>query len=143
MTLSSRIVIALTLAFASCSTQPPAPKAPEISISEIKDNEPKGIPKYEEDGRMAPHQTKMMRAPQYPPEMRRKELDGEVVLIIAIDETGKPIQVGWKSATNEQFLRSALAVAPTATWKPVLIHGKPSKVWFYMPVIFQIKNVNF
>lgn len=79
----------------------------------------------------------MMKMPVYPAEMRDKGINGEAVLIIVIDESGRPIQIGWKSATNEQFLRSAIAVAPTALWKPVKINGKPAKVWFYLPILFQ------
>ncbi len=69
--------------------------------------------------------------PKYPSKARKFHLQGQVVIHLLLDETGRPITARAKSG-HPLLLESAAKAACDARWTPTLLAGEPVKV--YAPI---------
>lgn len=76
----------------------------------------------------------------YPYELKRSAIDGEVVVLVQIDQEGVPEKLAVLSATDQIFIRSAIDGLLKARWTPVTKNGKKEAVWFYRRVRFRISD---
>jgi len=71
-----------------------------------------------------------------PSEMQRAGVDGEVLVLVQIDENGFPKRLSVLSSTNDMFSRAAILDLKKARWgTSPNVHGV-SGVWFYYRAIF-------
>ncbi len=78
--------------------------------------------------------------PEYPPGARRLGREGKVVLVITIDEKGKPIGVDVVEATDQRFARSAMEALKKSTFLPAKRNGVPVVSRATLPVRFAIEQ---
>jgi protein TonB len=78
--------------------------------------------------------------PEYPSAARRLGREGKVVLMITIDEKGKPIRVDVVEATDRRFARSATEALMRSTFLPAKRHGIPVVSRATVPVRFAIEQ---
>lgn len=71
----------------------------------------------------------------YPFEMRWSAIDGEVVVLVKIDDTGKPKRLSVLSGTHQLFIRSTIFALETARWAT----GQ-GNVCFYYKAVFTLKD---
>ncbi len=74
----------------------------------------------------------------YPPHLRRKGLEGEVKLLVQINETGKVRVLETVSATHPDFVEASRKAAEGSVYEAPTRNGKPVKVEFYLPVRFSM-----
>ncbi len=78
--------------------------------------------------------------PEYPPAARRQGREGKVVLMITIDEMGKPIRVDVVEATDRSFARSAMEALKRSTFLPAKRNGVPVVSRATIPVRFIVEQ---
>ncbi len=74
----------------------------------------------------------------YPAHLRRKGLEGEVKLLVQINETGRVKVLETVSATHPDFVEASRKAAEGSVYAPPTRNGKPVKVEFYLPVRFSM-----
>jgi TonB family protein len=74
----------------------------------------------------------------YPSHLRRKGLEGEVKLLVQINETGRVKVLETVSATHPDFVDASRKAAEASVYEPPTRNGKPVKVQFYLPVRFSM-----
>ncbi len=74
----------------------------------------------------------------YPSHLRRKGLEGEVKLLVQINETGRVKVLETVSATHPDFIEASRKAAEGSVYEPPTRNGKPVKVEFYLPVRFSM-----
>ncbi len=74
----------------------------------------------------------------YPSHLKRKGLEGEVKLLVQINETGRVRVLETVSATHPDFVDASRKAAEGSVYEPPTRNGKPVKVEFYLPVRFSM-----
>ena len=74
----------------------------------------------------------------YPSHLRRKGLEGEVKLLVQINETGRVKVLETVSATHPDFVSASRKAAESSIYEPPTKNGKPVKVEFHLPVRFSL-----
>ena len=79
---------------------------------------------------------------RYPRKAKKLGLHGRVIVLFAIDETGKLVDAKVIRGVDEILDKEALRVVLAAPdkWLPALKYGKPIKQIYTMPVIFEIPD---
>mgnify|MGYP003564620395 CR=1 FL=1 len=74
--------------------------------------------------------------PHYPPDLKKKEVEGEVLLSATIDETGKVVKVSVKRSDNELFTKAAIFALKQCTFIPAKQNHKPVTTTIDVPIKF-------
>ncbi len=76
--------------------------------------------------------------PVYPYELKREKVEGEVVLLVMIDENGDVKVLGVKSSTHRGFELPSIRAAQSAQYTPPIRKGEKVKVRFHLPFTYRI-----
>jgi TonB family protein len=76
--------------------------------------------------------------PQYPFQMRRKGIEGDVVVEFTVNAEGRVREAKVISAPNKDFHRSALASVQDARFKPATKNGHPVAVRLSVTLIYRL-----
>ncbi len=74
----------------------------------------------------------------YPAHLRRKGLEGEVKLLVQINEKGRVKVLETVSSTHPDFVEASRNAAEGSIYEPPTRNGKPVMVEFYLPVRFSM-----
>lgn len=74
----------------------------------------------------------------YPSHLRRKGLEGEVKLLVQINESGQVKVLEVVSSTHPDFVTASKKAAEGSVYEAPTRNGKPVKVEFYLPVRFSM-----
>ena len=74
----------------------------------------------------------------YPPKLKRQGVEGEVKLLVMIDENGKVSVVEVVSSTHPDFVNASRRAAENSVYQPPTKNGKKVKVQFYLPIRFTL-----
>jgi periplasmic protein TonB len=74
----------------------------------------------------------------YPPQLKRKGLEGEVKLLVLIDEKGTVRVIDVVSATHPDFVEPSRKAAENSIYEPPKRNGEAVKVQFYLPIRFSL-----
>lgn len=77
---------------------------------------------------------------RYPSHLKRKGLEGEVKLLIQIDENGAVKVIEVVSSTHPDFIAASRKAAETSIYEPPKRNNEPVKVQFFLPVRFSLFN---
>lgn len=76
----------------------------------------------------------------YPQEAQDKKIEGRVEVRFIVNEEGKIEDATVVRSVNKLLDDEALRVVNAMpAWKPGTVYGQPVKVWFTLPVAFQLK----
>lgn len=75
---------------------------------------------------------------RYPSNLKRLGLEGEVRLLIQIDEKGRVKVLEVVSSTHPDFVRPSREAAENSVYEPPRRNGEVVKVQFYLPVRFSL-----
>lgn len=75
---------------------------------------------------------------QYPTRLKRQGLEGEVKLLIQIDQRGRVKVLEVVSSTHPDFIEPSKKAAEGSTYEPPQRNGEPVKVQFYLPVRYSL-----
>lgn len=77
----------------------------------------------------------------YPPQSRRLGEKGRVVLMVLVDEQGRPVQARVQESSGFQRLDDAAVNAMRgARLRPYTENGVPQAVWVPAPIVFHLEN---
>lgn len=77
----------------------------------------------------------------YPPQSRRLGEKGRVVLLVLVDEQGRPVQARVQTSSGFQRLDDAAVNAMRgARFRPYTENGVPQAVWVPAPIVFNLEN---
>jgi len=74
----------------------------------------------------------------YPPKLKRKGLEGEVKLLVMIDEKGRVKVIEVVSSTHPDFVEPSRKAAENSVYQPPTRNGEKVKVQFYLPIRFTL-----
>ena len=74
----------------------------------------------------------------YPPKLMRRGLEGEVKLLVLIDEKGKVRVLEVVSSTHPDFVEPSRKAAEDSIYEPPRRNGEAVKVQFYLPIRFTL-----
>ena len=74
----------------------------------------------------------------YPPKLMRRGLEGEVKLLVLIDEKGKVRVIEVVSSTHPEFVEPSRRAAEDSIYEPPKRNGETVKVQFYLPIRFSL-----
>ncbi len=74
----------------------------------------------------------------YPLKLKRKGLEGEVKLLVLIDEKGKVRVLDVVSSTHPDFVEPSRKAAENSIYEPPKRNGETVKVQFYLPIRFSL-----
>lgn len=74
----------------------------------------------------------------YPPQLKRKGLEGEVKLLVLIDERGKVRVLDVVSSTHPDFEEPSRKAAESSIYEPPKRNGEAVKVKFFLPIRFNL-----
>ncbi|MBT3637218.1 MAG: TonB family protein, partial [Opitutae bacterium] len=74
----------------------------------------------------------------YPPKLMRRGLEGEVKLLVLIDEKGKVRVLDVVSSTHPDFVEPSRRAAEDSIYEPPKRNGETVKVQFYLPIRFTL-----
>ena len=79
--------------------------------------------------------------PPYPAMARRKNLQGEVLLRVRVDETGQPVAVEIEKSSGHRLLDRTARDHVLKRWRfqPALVDGRPVAAWARVPLVFRIE----
>ena len=75
---------------------------------------------------------------RYPSNLKRKGLEGEVKLLIQINEVGKVEVLEVVSSTHPDFVKPSREAAQNSIYEPPRRNGEAVKVQFFLPVRFSL-----
>ena len=75
---------------------------------------------------------------RYPSNLKRKGLEGEVKLLIQINEVGKVKVLEVVSSTHPDFVKPSRKAAENSIYEPPKRNGEAVKVQFFLPVRFSL-----
>jgi protein TonB len=105
---------------------PPAPPAPPAPVADI--------------GASVDISSKTMNPPTYPPEERRRGVQGQVMLVITVDANGNPTDVQVEhSSGNRNLDREAVKAAKRWRFTPALRNGQKTGGRVRVPVDFVLR----
>jgi len=74
----------------------------------------------------------------YPPRLKRQGVEGEVKLLVMIDEKGRVKVLEVVSSTHPDFIEPSRKAAENSVYQPPTKNGEKVKVQFYLPIRFTI-----
>ena len=74
----------------------------------------------------------------YPAHLKRRGLEGEVKLLVQINEQGKVSVIEVVSATHPDFAESSKIAAESSVYEPPMRNGEPVMTQFYLPIRFTL-----
>jgi periplasmic protein TonB len=74
----------------------------------------------------------------YPPHLKRRGLEGEVKLLVQIDEQGKVKVLEVVSSTHPDFAESSKIAAESSVYEAPKRNGEPVRTQFYLPIRFTL-----
>ena len=74
----------------------------------------------------------------YPLHLKRRGLEGEVKLLVQIDENGKVSVIEVVSASHPDFAESSKIAAESSIYEPPMRNGEPVMTQFYLPIRFTL-----
>ncbi len=77
--------------------------------------------------------------PVYPSELRKARVQGEVVLILVIDQTGRARVERVEQSSNREFIQPAVAAAEQCQWEPPTKDGAAVRARYSMRVPFRLQ----
>jgi len=77
---------------------------------------------------------------KYPPMLLKRGVEGEVRLVVTIDETGAVEVDSVQSSTDPRFESSAIAAAEKLKYEVPTRDGKPVRARFTLPIPFRINK---
>lgn len=79
--------------------------------------------------------------PPYPAMARKKNWQGEVLLRVRVDESGKPVAVEVEKSSGHRVLDRAARDHVLEHWRfqPALVEGRPVPAWARVPLNFRIE----
>lgn len=80
--------------------------------------------------------------PPYPAMARRRRLEGEVLLRVRVDESGRPVEVEIERSSGHRVLDRSAREHVLARWRfqPALLGGRPVQAWARVPVNFRLEG---
>ncbi len=78
--------------------------------------------------------------PIYPHLLKKRGVEGFVILKLLIDENGKLIEYNVIEKTNEEFLKSVLKEVEKANFEPAKLSGKSVKSYGILKVSFRLED---
>lgn len=76
--------------------------------------------------------------PQYPFEMRRDGITGEVLVDFVVDMEGRPTQIAAVKSSRKEFEPAAVAAVAKWRFKPGMVDGKPVNTHLTVPIYFTL-----
>ena len=110
----------------------------ELTTNPSKVTNSKSVPEFVPYD--TPPREKQVTAPDYPEEAEKAGIEGTVYLRIAIDSTGKVVDVKVAKGVHKLLDSAAVAAAWTWTYYPAKSKGKPVAVWIGQPVTFKLSK---
>lgn len=107
---------------------PPPPPPPKVKSAEV------GLPA----GAIPPRPDSSNSLPSYPEEMRRKGVEGLVVLRVLVDTDGRVADIRVVSGA-EPFLSAAVEVVRSWRYQPARVEGRPRAVHRIIRVPFKLR----
>jgi protein TonB len=77
--------------------------------------------------------------PVYPADLRRAHVQGEVTLILVIDQTGRAKVERVAESTNREFVQAAVTAAEQCQWEPPTKDGEAVRARYSMRVPFRLQ----
>lgn len=74
----------------------------------------------------------------YPTHLKRRGLEGEVKLLVQIDEQGKVKVLEVVSSTHPDFAEPSKNAAESSIYEPPMRNGEPVRTQFYLPIRFTL-----
>ena len=74
----------------------------------------------------------------YPPHLKRIGLEGDVKLLVQIDERGRVQVLEVVSSTHPDFIESSKKAAESSTYEAPKRNGEPVQVQFYLPIRYSL-----
>ncbi len=74
--------------------------------------------------------------PQYPAELSREKVTGEVVVDFIVDAEGRPVRLSVTRSSRKEFEAPALAAVATWRFTPGTLDGKPVPTHMAVPIVF-------
>ena len=74
----------------------------------------------------------------YPPHLKRRGLEGEVKLLIQIDEIGKVKVLEIVSSSHPDFIDASKSAAESSVYEAPMRNGEKVKTQFYLPIRFSL-----
>lgn len=78
--------------------------------------------------------------PSYPYILKKRGIEGVVVLKLLIDENGKMLEYDVIEKTNDEFLKSVLKEIEKVSFKPAMISNVPVKSYGILKVKFKLED---
>lgn len=78
--------------------------------------------------------------PKYPPEMRRDDISGEVLVEMVVDTEGIPRGCKVVKSTRPEFEASAVAALSKWQFEPGMKHGRAVNTRLQVPVVYSLKK---
>lgn len=78
--------------------------------------------------------------PVYPPDLRKKRVEGAVTLVFVVDETGRVEDPRVENSSHPEFEKPALDALRRWKFKPGLKEGNPVKTHMRLPMRFSIRS---
>ena len=80
------------------------------------------------------------RAPEYPYELKRNRIEGDVMLLVEIDERGRVKVIEVLSSDNRAFEKPAIESAESCVFEKPMKDGKAVRTRFQFPLKFSLKS---
>lgn len=77
--------------------------------------------------------------PEYPARALRRQIEGQVVVKVLVDETGKVLQAIAPGKDEHGFLAAARRAARGARFEPASRNGVPGRMWINLPFDFTLE----
>lgn len=74
--------------------------------------------------------------PEYPPSLKNKAVEGNVLLTATIDDNGKVVDVKVKHSANDLFTQAAISALKQFTFTPGKQNGRPVTTTIDIPITF-------
>lgn len=80
----------------------------------------------------------VLRQLQYPEHLKKKGIEGKVILRVLIDGQGKYVRHIVAESPHEDLTKAAESVLPEFRFAPAESKGKPVNYWVALPVAFKL-----
>jgi len=78
--------------------------------------------------------------PQYPFDMRRQGIGGEVVVGFIVDTEGRPVELYVVSSTRKEFEPAAVQAVSKWKFKPGMVNDRPVYTRMQVPIFFALNQ---
>ncbi len=80
----------------------------------------------------------LQRRVKYPPIARDNGIEGQVVVRVLIDKTGRPVKSAVQHSDNKLLEQAAVEAVMNTTFTPAIQNQNPVQLWISIPVTFQL-----